>query len=817
MLCAGEGPIKLVAGDADTGFWRLDPVPAGKVITEACSWGQLTSGRTRRNNLSRALWMTLLPFTLANMAFWARRRVPVSPDQDKPWPPTTAGVAGYLIRVLCLSLTGTLTLAAVGAGADLVAWQCDAACPTRIPGLGFLRAGWWSVGARPLAVGLLAPVILLVGLWLLARRTFQYEAVVAHTGEASTGATPTSQMNTSQLDNAAFWQGEGQVRRLAMLHLAFGGAVAGLTVLGATLSLDPPQGVTVWVARLLLGILAVALLTVLVTLAMPSVVGRSTDPRYGRSLVPLALAAAGVLGTGVYALLADPARISTAARTLPVYGGAQSWLFALQFLMVLAVAGLMRWGWHGLWPAVLALAALVLGRFTRGIGAGLTPTQRFVVVFGGLLVLALVVVVPWRRGDAARRAESVWNGQAAALLAGLGWLVCALYSAAAEYRLADYLNAGEPTAGDRKIHVPIPLSWSATGLTLTVVVVVVVTVVAWRLTQRIRGRLIREWDEAHPDAPAAQQRRWHDVASAEALHSFVERYGLRLLGWLAVPLVVLLAAGVAGGFSTVPPAKLLFGSEARPNAVVAWLSDTGATLAGLLFAGLVGVGYLAYRNDTARRTIGIVWDLGTFWPRSAHPFAPPCYAERVVPQLVTRICNLPDSDGGAGIILAGHSQGSTIAAATVRQLPPERRERVFLLTFGTQLNRLYGRVFPAFFGPDELARLAEDLSSAGTAPRWHSFYRRTDPMGFPVEVGTQTWSVDEPPLDDPVRLVPTGGEVVYPKICGHNDYPNDTTYLATRDVATSRLLRSAAPVEPPVEPPVLSTGSASPGPASDRA
>jgi pimeloyl-ACP methyl ester carboxylesterase len=155
---------------------------------------------------------------------------------------------------------------------------------------------------------------------------------------------------------------------------------------------------------------------------------------------------------------------------------------------------------------------------------------------------------------------------------------------------------------------------------------------------------------------------------------------------------------------------------------------------------------------------------------------------------VTRICNLPCSDGGAGIILAGHSQGSTIAAATVRQLPPERRERVFLLTFGTQLNRLYGRVFPAFFGPAQLARLARDLGPPGTVPRWRNFFRRTDPMGFPVEVQTQTWSVDAPPLDDPARLVPTDGEVVYPKICGHSDYPSDATYLATRDVAASRLL-----------------------------
>ncbi len=88
----------------------------------------------------------------------------------------------------------------------------------------------------------------------------------------------------------------------------------------------------------------------------------------------------------------------------------------------------------------------------------------------------------------------------------------------------------------------------------------------------------------------------------------------------------------------------------------------GSWLIGLGFVLLVTWGRRAYKDASARRTIGILWDVGTFWPRAAHPFAPPCYAERAVPDLTWRIATWTRTTGGR-LVLSGHSQGSVLAAA----------------------------------------------------------------------------------------------------------------------------------------------------------
>jgi hypothetical protein len=178
----------------------------------------------------------------------------------------------------------------------------------------------------------------------------------------------------------------------------------------------------------------------------------------------------------------------------------------------------------------------------------------------------------------------------------------------------------------------------------------------------------------------------------------------------------------------------------------------------------------ALTSAAARKKFSFVWDVITFWPRACHPLAPPCYAERSVPELVTRIRRLTGDevrdratdpawaqqetdrlgpqpqDAYASVLLSGYSQGAPICVAVMAQLPGTVRDQTALLTLAAPVRRLYGRAFPAWFGTGELARLRETLTRDGT-PRWRNVIRRSDfiggwVFGFPAPPGAAAAASD---------------------------------------------------------------------------
>ncbi|MGW0375132.1 hypothetical protein ACWDZW_40985, partial [Streptomyces coeruleorubidus] len=158
-----------------------------------------------------------------------------------------------------------------------------------------------------------------------------------------------------------------------------------------------------------------------------------------------------------------------------------------------------------------------------------------------------------------------------------------------------------------------------------------------------------------------------------------------------------------------------------------------------------------------------------------------CYAERAVPDLTWRIATWTRVTGGR-LVISGHSQGSVLAAAAAWQLTPSTRKRVALLTYGSPLERLYGRWFPAHFGPAALGSLHREVDC------WRNLYRLTDPIGGPVRLpGNHDLGVDHVPLQDPLSYGRNDLHPLPAPILGHSDYQADPAFAEERRKLLGRL------------------------------
>ena len=292
--------------------------------------------------------------------------------------------------------------------------------------------------------------------------------------------------------------------------------------------------------------------------------------------------------------------------------------------------------------------------------------------------------------------------------------------------------------------------------------------------------------------------------------------------------VIVIGDGI-DGFDEIRVWAFLGGGTLNPVAIGVWL------IVGLLIA-LVVLGALAFRVPKTRKSVGIVWDIGSFWPRDVHPLAPPCYAERAVPELAMRlgahvamvagdgrsgpgidsVRPAPAGDPPAGpitpaadpvsapglVVLAAHSQGTVISMATL--LGPGRlaADRTVLLTFGTVLRRLYARFFPLYFSAEAFAAVSRRLGEPGTgeqpwsAPtiglastslRWRNLWRRTDYLGgrlgdplvddAPPATGPDGRVQIDVEFVDPLFL-PGRGDSVMPAAGRHSNFPRDPEFQA---------------------------------------
>jgi pimeloyl-ACP methyl ester carboxylesterase len=179
-------------------------------------------------------------------------------------------------------------------------------------------------------------------------------------------------------------------------------------------------------------------------------------------------------------------------------------------------------------------------------------------------------------------------------------------------------------------------------------------------------------------------------------------------------------------------------------------------------------------DPSARKRISFLWDVVTFWPRACHPLGPPSYAERSIPEVVTRIRRIVGDTAEDGdpalaqqhaealdagpqphyreqhtdVLVVGYSQGCPIATAVIAQLPPGVRARTSLLTLASPGRRLYGRTFPAYFGRGQLEHFERRMTRPDGL-HWTNLVRETDYIGGWAR-GRETNAVDHWILDPPV-------------------------------------------------------------------
>ncbi|WP_405091108.1 hypothetical protein OG767_27465 [Micromonospora sp. NBC_01392] len=817
----GDGPQpELVAGGQVTGFYRSTQAARDDPISvEAYSWGKLTSGARTRRDIERALWTLLLPFALANVALHARDGIPADPDRER-WA-SRSGITAWLIRLFCLSLTCTLVIAVTGIGVDLIGWQCvGRECLGQLPGpWEFLGNAWWGRDTRALALGLLLPLLVLGAIGLVAWRTYQYEAEMPAEPRARPDRAEPPEPLENPLQDPTFWNGEGQLRRAAVLHLCTGAVTAAAVPVAAVLLMDPPRGLRAAVAWPTV-VLFVAVVTIaVVAVGRPWLTRRQGATPLGRwSIAVAVLTALGLLGTFVLLLLPDgPAGrpLATyrppvgcpavpdlagcrAARPLPGYETALAWLVTYQVLLLVAIGAANRSGRRALAGPAAAGVLLPLGvawieRGLPGLPAAPAGLHTWMLVgpaialaIAGLLMPRLRPAVPTQPLGA--YTGLAWHGCAPAVIAGFGWMMAVAYCAGLLYWVSERLDGPVDPAGPGRVVPPLGVFWAGLACVIGLLLLLGLLVRAAHLLHRLRRAEYARLTSAD-GLSAHDLRRCRDVSTYRALHRLVGEHAVRLIGWFAAGVALLIILCCTAALSGHRPSPL---SPAGWQTAIHWAAELGDAVLGWLPVVTSALGLMVYRTDSVRRSVGVVWDVCTFWPRAAHPLAPPSYAERAVPELQTRVAGLlalppHHPDRMDGVILSGHSQGTVICAAVLLHLPRRWRRRTWFFSYGCQLTRLYGRVFPSYFGPERLRTLARAVTWPGGHVAWTNFWRDTDPLGWQVSAGQRDVAVA-----DPEALHPTGGEVADPPIRSHSGYPEAVEFARERAVV-ARLLRRSVP------------------------
>jgi hypothetical protein len=721
----GDLAPEQASGDQIAGFYRSadhhadpsDQTTGGDADrhVECYSWGGLTS-----RSKVRVLWLALLPFLFGNLAGWMCSVRTRRSGWRFKLHRLSHGLSG-------LALTVNAVLLAVLISADLLAYQAVRA--GRAGNQWWLAPlGWHDVAgypARQLLIGVLVPVLFLLLLAVLARRSWRYEEV----RPPYHGATPPPARQVAAsalrggLADPQFWDGEGSVRSLTHVHLAAAAGFLAVT-LGVCAKLLTVSGTAHWIV---LWWIAVGAGGVAMAGAVAYLVSDALGYLLARAPVVLLIAGvAGLVSAGLFAWL-QPSGPAGPAASLPGMAGVVGWT-----VLAIAVA------------LTLALVSMILG--LRGSRGTLTGGPFVTLAMGFVLLNAVLLGV------------GIW----------VAHLVGPVTSDAAA------------AAGARAIYVPylitsgIPLvAWAALA---AVVVFGLVEVGRWWRVRQLPSAMhdaYRDQARAFVDDQLGAPQIWYQ--SALEPDQKWERKVARTQFMARVPLD---ASWLLWGMilAQVTVTLCVWQFHVQPPVVI---RNIGLSVAGLILPALMGFLYSAWSDPTKRRTVCVVWDVGTFWPRSYHPLSPPCYCERAVPELQRRMWWLRDH--GGRVMLVAHSQGAMLATAALVQ--PDCRahdDRPSLITFGSPVVKLYAWGFPAYVTRSLLTALAP--GGPGGVEDWRNYFYPTDPIGGAV---ARCLSPADSPRVDQDLLDPEECWYVYgqpePAPQGHSGYWADPRVWADAD------------------------------------
>jgi len=737
-----------VGGDDTAQFLRRVVVrtrPTVRWPLEGYWWGGLTSRAP-----TRAFWAFLIPLTLCNLASWMLPAPSHSPKTRHRW---AGEVLSPVMRLAGYALTLLLAASLATASIDVFGWQCDKA-PT-MPKHGrcspFDRAPGWLKGVMPEASGprlvifALIPVLVLALIGYACHRTLRsYERWTMPSSLPGDQNEDQAQPPQWPLTVSGFWHGLRPVRRQQLLHLA--GAAALLSLYLALVPTSHP------------GWREFAVVVTAVLLAPPAVM--LCFPQAGRP--------------GVNPHDPNPADMKWGRNPADMrWGSFDGWCTVSLAVSVVALVTLLlaRIWWRPITPAppkppgglgLLPGDGTIWGWLTCGMAA--------------LWIVAVALTALARDKDAQpldRRFRPFAAGFMAPLTLGLAFVTGGIFAAGLNLLLANLLipkkfqKTAPAISGVSWTKYPLRLPVATYGFIFAFLGLAVVTVILaaaalawgyrrwrkWRRKSHLRIFYQGDEERLYKD----EQVRWkaerqrHRIALAWTTARLPSYTGI------AVTALSLIGIAVVAVFDILA----LGWNPAAQSWLPSW-AQAGQWLLLPAVAFLYGYTLQAYKDGSKRKSIGVLWDVGSFWPRASQPLAPPCYMERSVPETVNRLRRAlgdkfredgnrgyefkdrknPDaltdpaadraeeayikehvedelgSDAARRIVLPrqkwllinGYSQGSPIAAAVIAQLPQELRDKITLITVGCPLRRLYGRAFPAYFGLQCLLDLSSKLT-----------------------------------------------------------------------------------------------------------